>query len=186
MKPTILEGDLVLINKLAYDLKVPFTCWHIAKWADPKDGDIVVFFSPKDGVRLVKRVIAGPGDTIEMRHNVLYRNGERMDYDVIDSRPFAKEIYEDPAAVIAKERNRDGSHLVMALPSRLAVRSFPRTTVPAGKYYMLGDSRDNSADSRFFGLVDRDQIVGKTCRVMLSFDKNHFYVPRLGRIFFHL
>src|SRR5262245_13276000 len=65
MKPTILEGDLVLVNKLAYDLKVPFTLWRLAAWDNPSRGDIVVLFSPHDGKRLVKRVIALPGDTLE-------------------------------------------------------------------------------------------------------------------------
>src|SRR5262249_34269477 len=64
MKPTILEGDLVFVNKLAYDLKVPFTLQRLAHWDDPVRGDIVVFFSPHDGTRLVKRVIALPGDTL--------------------------------------------------------------------------------------------------------------------------
>src|ERR1051325_485227 len=59
MKPTILEGDRVLVNKLAYDLKVPFTTWHIAEWSNPQRGDIVVFFSPHDGKRLVKRDVPG-------------------------------------------------------------------------------------------------------------------------------
>ena len=61
MKPTILEGDRVFVDKLAYDLKVPFTTWHLAEWSQPQRGDIVVFFSPKDGTRLVKRVIGLPG-----------------------------------------------------------------------------------------------------------------------------
>jgi len=64
MKPTILEGDLVFVNKLSYDLKVPFTLHRLAQWDDPARGDVVVFFSPHDGTRLVKRVIAVPGDTL--------------------------------------------------------------------------------------------------------------------------
>src|SRR5690349_23095607 len=71
MKPTILEGDRIYVNKLAYDLKVPFTTWHIAEWGGPQRGEIVVFFSPKDGQRLVKRVVGLPGDTIELRNDVL-------------------------------------------------------------------------------------------------------------------
>src|SRR5678815_1643505 len=67
MKPTILEGDRILVNKLSYDLKIPFTRIHLATWADPKRGDIVVFFSPADEIRLVKRVIGLPGDRIELR-----------------------------------------------------------------------------------------------------------------------
>ena len=74
MKPTILEGDRVFVNKLAYDLKVPFTSWRLARWSEPQRGQIVVFFSPHDERRLVKRVIGLPGDRIEMRNRLLYVN----------------------------------------------------------------------------------------------------------------
>src|SRR5512146_1868347 len=67
MRPTILEGDRVFVDNLAYDLKFPFTRWHIAEWSDPQRGDIVVFFSPHDGKRLVKRVVGLPGDVVELR-----------------------------------------------------------------------------------------------------------------------
>src|SRR5256885_2465447 len=78
MKPTIEEGDRVVVNKLAYDLKIPFTTIEVAKWGDPKRGDIVVLFSPEDGTRLVKRVVGVPGDRIEMRENQLFINGKAM------------------------------------------------------------------------------------------------------------
>ena len=78
MRPTILEGDRVWVNKLAYDLKVPFTTWHLAQWSDPRPGEIIVFFSPHDGTRLVKRVIAGPGDTVELRGGALTVNGQPL------------------------------------------------------------------------------------------------------------
>src|ERR1041385_693676 len=87
MNPTILEGDRVYVNKLAYDLKVPFTTRHIAEWSNPQRGDIVVFFSPYDGQRLVKRVIGLPGDMIELRHNVLIINGSPVEYA-----PIAEEL----------------------------------------------------------------------------------------------
>src|ERR1035437_6891855 len=80
MKPTILEGDRVFVNKLAYDLKVPFTTWHITEWSNPQRGNIVVFFSPKDGKRLVKRVIGLPGDTVELRNERLVINGQTVEY----------------------------------------------------------------------------------------------------------
>jgi signal peptidase I len=183
MKPTILEGDLVFVNKLAYDLKVPFTLWRLAEWDNPKHEDIAVFFSPKDETRLVKRVIGLPGDTIELRNNVLLRNGQPMEYELVPTHPFAGEIYEDAQPEIARERPEGRSHWVMALPSRPALRSFAPVTVPEGQYFMMGDSRDNSFDSRFFGLVERKRIVGRTSRVILSFDKNHFYAPRFKRTF---
>src|SRR2546423_12721479 len=83
MKPTIEEGDRVVVNKLAYDLKIPFTTIEVAKWSDPKRGDIVVLFSPVDGTRLVKRVIAIPGDRIEMRENQLLVNGQAASWKPI-------------------------------------------------------------------------------------------------------
>ena len=84
MQPTILVGDRVLVNKLAYDLKVPFTKWHIAEWSNPQRGDIVVFFSPKDGTRMVKRVIGLPGDTIELWNNQLVINGEPVNFTTLE------------------------------------------------------------------------------------------------------
>src|SRR5713101_4642843 len=76
MMPTILVGDRIFINKLAYDLKVPFTTWHVAQWANPQRGDIIVFPSPADGIRLVKRVVAVPGDRIELRDDRLFINDQ--------------------------------------------------------------------------------------------------------------
>jgi signal peptidase I len=183
MKPTILEGDLVAVNKLAYDLKVPFTLMRLAEWAQPVNGDIVIFFSPKDGTRLVKRVVASPGDTIEMRGNVLFRNGEKLSYTLADAHRFDAEIFEDPHPIVAIEKDGAKKHWVMALPSRYASRSFRPVVVPPGKYFMMGDSRDNSFDSRFFGFVDRKQIVGRATGVILSLDREHYYVPRMERAF---
>jgi signal peptidase I len=97
MKPTILEGDRVFVNKLAYDLKVPFTTWHLAEWKDPQRGEIVVFFSPYDGVRLVKRVIGVPGDRIELRNDVLILNGEEVRYS-----PSQRNSWEMSALRIAR------------------------------------------------------------------------------------
>src|SRR5260221_9678991 len=105
MRPTILEGDRVFVNKLAYDLKVPFTTWHIAEWSNPQRGDIVVFFSPHDGKRLVKRVVGLPGDSLELRNDGLILNGEPVEY-----KPIAQELLRDvsPAdlarSVIATEQ----------------------------------------------------------------------------------
>src|SRR5271155_615082 len=79
MNPTIVQGDRVFVNKLAYDLKVPFTTWHVAQWSNPKRGDIVVFFSPVDGTRLVKRVVGLPGDTVQLRDERLFINGNPVE-----------------------------------------------------------------------------------------------------------
>lgn len=182
MKPSILEGELVLVNKLAYDLKVPFTTLHLSTWGDPVRGDVVVFFSPKDGTRLVKRVIGLPGDKVEMRNDILYLNGVPQQYSPRDSAPFLRDVFEDPNPVVAVEHLEACDHYVMSLPNRLAWRKFGPVTVPPDHYFMLGDSRDNSADSRFIGPIPREQIVGRVGRVVLSFDPSRYYSPRVQRL----
>lgn len=183
MKPTILEGDMILVNKLAYDLKVPFTLNRLAEWSDPKKGDIVVLFSPEDGIRLVKRVVAGPGDTIAMKGDVLILNGKTLSYRVESAEPFKSEIYEDSQPVVAKEQLDRTNHWVMALPGRGAMRDFPEMTVPEGQYFVMGDSRDNSKDSRFIGFVERKQIVGRAEGIVVSANLKRFCLPRFERFF---
>ena len=81
MRPSLLEGDVVLVNRVAYDLKIPLTDIAVSRIDEPRRGDIVVFFSPKDGTRLIKRLVALPGDTVEMRKGVLIINGEAAEAD---------------------------------------------------------------------------------------------------------
>jgi signal peptidase I len=181
MKPTIVEGDLVMVNKLAYDLKVPFTTTHVSKWADPARGEIIVCFSPADGTRLVKRVIGLPGDTIELRNEVLFVNGTAQRYSMRDAGPYLRDIFEDRHPVVAVEHLGETDHLVVAFPGRAAIRTFGPVMVPSGHYFMMGDSRDNSGDSRMFGTVPRDQIVGRASAVLVSFDPKRYLLPRFKR-----
>lgn len=80
MRPTLLEGDVVFVNRLAFDLKLPLTNMVVAHLGEPRRGDVVTFSSPRDGVRLIKRLVALPGDTVEMRDKVLLVNGEAASY----------------------------------------------------------------------------------------------------------
>lgn len=82
MNPTIVEGDRIAVNKLAYDLKIPFTTRHIATWGNPRRGEIVILYAPDNGMRLVKRVVGVPGDTLVLRDNRLTINGVAIDYRV--------------------------------------------------------------------------------------------------------
>lgn len=184
MKPSIIEGDRVWVNKLAYDLKVPFTTWHLAEWGNPQRGEVVVFFSPANGQRLVKRVIGLPGDTVELRSNRLLLNGRALDYTapdtaIVNAIPAALQPRHD----FASEQLVERKHPIMATPALPAQRSFGPTTVPAGHYFMLGDNRDNSLDSRYFGPVPREQIVGRSTAVVLSFDRERWFAPRWERFF---
>ena len=183
MKPTILEGDRVYVNKLAYDFKVPFTTWHLAEWSNPYRGDIVVFFSPHDGKRLVKRVVGLPGDTIELRNNSLVINGQPVEYN-----PLAVESLRDVAPedrvshLFATERLPGQSHVVATIPLAPARRDFGAYRVPEGGYFMMGDNRDDSFDSRYFGPVERKRIVGRATAVVLSLDRQD-WLPRWRRFF---
>jgi signal peptidase I len=184
MNPTILEGDLIYVDKIAYDLRIPLTMHRLAKWSDPKRGDIIICFSPEDGVRLVKRVIGLPGDTIEMKNNMLFLNGEPVDYTEI-GRQY-KELLSGKRRVkcVLETEDLDGVvHTVMSIPSIKAMRNFGPVTAPQGSYFVLGDNRDSSRDSRYFGFVDRESIVGKAKGVIGSFDITDKYQPRFKRFF---
>jgi signal peptidase I len=184
MKPTILEGDFIFINKLAYDLKVPFTTWHLAEWANPQRGDVVVFFSPHDGTRLVKRVVGLPGDLIELQNEQLIINGSPVSYASL--KPGATDpltAAEQQQCRFATEQLPAHDHAVMATPSLPAKRTFAPFRVPDGHYFMMGDNRDNSFDSRYFGPVDRQQIIGQATDVILSLNKNDCWLPRSNRFF---
>jgi signal peptidase I len=184
MKPTILEGDLLFVNKAAYDLRIPLTLFRIAKWADPQRGDIVICFSPEDGTRLVKRVVALPGDRIEMRDNNVFLNEKKLDYLQIEQRYVNSLPDELKGKYILKMEDLDGIiHPVMSNPSIGAKRSFSCITVPENSYFVMGDNRDVSKDSRYFGFVQRKQIVGKAKRIILSFDTGNGFFPRFGRFF---
>jgi len=184
MKPTILEGDRVCVNKLAYDLKVPFTTTHIAAWDHPKRGEIVVFFSPHDGQRLVKRVVGVPGDTIAMRDNQLFINGESLGYESLPVlNASRKAALNTASSFLAQELLGDCRHPVMITPGYASRMSFAPVRVPAGQYFMMGDNRDMSFDSRYFGLVDRQRIIGRAVAVALSFDHKNYYCPRWDRFF---
>ena len=125
MTPTILVGDRILVDRRAYDVRVPFTSVSLSRRAEPARGDIVVFESPVDGKLLVKRVAGVPGDTVEVRG--------------------------------------------------LAV------VVPPERYFVAGDNRGNSFDSRYWGFLSRDRIRGRAAAVVWSFDREHYYRPRWGR-----
>jgi signal peptidase I len=184
MRPSIIEGDRIFVNKLAYGLKIPFTTIHLARWDAPERGDIVVFNSPEDGTRLVKRVIGLPGDTIEIRDNRLMINGEPARYQAIEPNfvnaiPAPERPYHTYGAEVLGER----SHPVMATPAMVARRWFGPEQVPDGHYFVMGDNRDNSRDSRFHGSVPIDQIVGKASHVALSLDYQNRFMPRWERFF---
>ena len=184
MRPGIVEGDRIFVNKLAYDLKVPFTTWRLAEWSAPVRGDIVVLYSPADGKRLVKRVVALGGDRIEMRDTRLLINGQPAAYGSQDDPDdVAGGTDGSPAVRIRREAFAGHSRRVQITPGLRARRSFGPIAVPAGQYFVMGDNRDRSLDSRYFGCVDRRKILGKATGIALSLDPKNLYRPRWRRFF---
>jgi len=184
MRPTIVEGDRIFVNKLAYDLKFPYTAWRLSTWDDPDRGDIVVFYSPADGSRLVKRVVGLPGDLIAMQNNRLFINGEAVKYELLDQKDVDTIATRHDSYQLFFNENLTGRwHPVLISPHRPSFSSFGPVEVPEGCYFMMGDNRDNSADSRFFGFVERRRIVGKATAVVVSLDRDNYYLPRWERFF---
>jgi len=167
MQPTIVEGDRIFVNKLAYGLKVPFTSLHLLRWSTPQRGEIVIFNSPANGERLVKRVVGLPGDTVEMISDHLIINGQPLQYAFV-----AGQTTETLGAI---------AHNIQFIPTIRAMRNFGPIHIPAGEYFMMGDNRDNSFDSRYFGTVKLDQIEGRSSEVAMSLNYDHYFLPRWNR-----
>jgi signal peptidase I len=194
MKPTIFEGDRIFVNKLAYGLKFPYTTWHLARWSGPQRGEIVIFYSPDDGIRLVKRVVGVPGDRIQSRNGELTINGQPVNYTPYTPATNA-ELPRDQQTNFRFKVEQLGAHphVIAFNDMRPSIRDFDITLKRKGEdgaadaqYFMMGDNRDNSKDSRFFKqhYVEREQILGRANRVIFSLDYDDSYLPRKNR-FFH-
>lgn len=172
MKPTIVEGDHIIINKLAYDLNLPLTQVSIATIAHPQRGDIIVFNSKTSRQRLVKRVIGVPGDQIEMRDNILYLNQQRLSYSNSSETSISRDVEEDLFG---------HKYTVRTAKNAGAASNFGPVVVPPARYFVLGDNRDNSADSRFIGFIPREEIIGRSSSVAFSLNPDNYYMPRSER-----
>lgn len=159
MLPTLLIGDHLLVNKFLYGVRIPYTGARVGRFRAPKRGDIVVFAYPVDDSKdFIKRIIGEPGDRIEVRDKIVFVNGVR----VADSWG----VHVDPAIFPEGFEKRD---------------NYGPVVVPQGQYFVMGDNRDKSYDSRFWGFVDDPRIKGKAMILYWSWDSETVR-PRLGRI----
>jgi len=174
MLPTLLDGDKVWVNKLAYDVKIPFTEISLAELADPKRGDIIIIDSKRANKRLVKRIVGIPGDEIYMQNNALVINGEAAEYEVVSR---------ENGAIIIEEELPDRTHQARLSSNYInrASRRYGPAVVPEDQYFVLGDNRDNSADSRVYSFVPREEIIGRSNSVVFSLDSDNKYLPRSDR-----
>jgi signal peptidase I len=148
MENTLLVGDHIFVNKFIYGYHIPYTKGRVLQFSTPAHGDIVVFVFPEDPSKdFIKRVIGVPGDVIEIRHKTVYRNGTLL------VEPYT--------------RFADGMGPEGYIPSR---DDMPAVRVPSHKYFMMGDNRDRSYDSRFWGFVDSEALIGKALFIYFSID----------------
>jgi len=161
MIPTLLIGDHILVNKFIYGTKIPFTDKRILIFRKPEKGDIIVFKYPEDPRKdFIKRVIATGGDTVEERDKAVYVDGVRL------SEPYAHHYDNGP-----RLRGNDPRD------------NFGPITVPENKLFVMGDNRDQSYDSRYWGFVDLKEVLGKALIIYWSWDPDDWArFRRIGRL----
>ena len=160
MMDTLLVGDYILVNKFLYGPEIPFTEVRLPGFRDPRRGDIVVFKYPNDESRdFIKRIVAVEGDTVQVQDNRVILNGRLLD-----------EPYVRPGSIPAVPSAHCG-YLYACDP----------LVVPAGSYFVMGDNRDNSQDSRYWGFVHRDKIRGKAFLIYWSWNAESHW-PRWSRL----
>jgi|TARA_B110000259_G_scaffold104281_2_gene119907 signal peptidase I len=165
MVPTLKVGDFILVNKWTYGIRLPVLRTKIIELNSPERGDVMVFFPPHEERYFIKRVIGLPGDEIHVLDGVLYINGDKMSQKVLDGEIPA------PRSVVMTEDLYGLEHAMQKriLPTRLS-QNFT-AVVPQGHYFMMGDNRDNSSDSRVWGPVPEQRIVGKAFARWMFWDK---------------
>jgi signal peptidase I len=161
MMDTLLVGDYILVNKFLYGPELPFTDAHLPGLRAPQRGDIIVFKYPQDEKRdFIKRIIGIPGDTVQVRGNQVLVNGKPLD---------------EPYVKVGAARPHLGAQFC-----GYAFACEP-TVVPPQSYFVMGDNRDNSQDSRYWGFVKRDKIKGKAFLIYWSWDSDRHW-PRWLRL----
>jgi len=183
MKPTIIEGDRIVINKIAYDLKLPFSNLSLMKLGEPQRGDIIIFNSKVSKKRLVKRVVGLPGDRVSMRNNVLTVNGVELSYTELPVSGGKTTLERVRWNDLSENLLGGHEHKIRISDTQSRASNFATTLVPEGMFLALGDNRNNSIDSRYIGFIPREEIIGRSRSVAMSFDYDDHYLLRKDRFF---
>jgi signal peptidase I len=169
MERTLLIGDFLFVNKALYGAEIPVVHKHLPALRDPRRGDLVIFSSVEDpGLTVVKRVVGVAGDTLAMRANLLQRNGVDVDEPYVERRSPELDPA-DPAMRTWQLRYYVGSDAAGYRPS---LKTWGPIVVPPDSFFVMGDNRDDSYDSRFWGFLGRDRIRGNPFLVYYSYDRN--------------
>ena len=174
MVPTLLVGDYILVNKFTWGIRLPVLNTKVIELGQPRRGDVMVFFPPNRPEYFIKRVIGLPGDRIAYRGKVLYVNGEEAPQELMMQMPPAAPTYQ------ILEENLGGAHHVMRKELQRSGPDNFEITVEPGHYFMMGDNRDNSSDSRIWGQVPEANVVGKAFAIWMHWD-SFFSLPDFSR-----
>jgi len=165
MMPTLLEGDFIFVNKFAYGLRLPVINTKVVEIGEPVRGDVVVFRLPSDpNINYIKRIVGLPSDVVnyDQREKRLDINGESVPLEVVGA------YEDDPGLELGEEQLGDKDHMLLHMRNRIS----PGGTyvVPEGHYFVMGDNRDNSQDSRFEGVryIPEDKLVGRAVRIWMN------------------
>ena len=172
MMPTLLTGDFILVNKFGYGIRLPVVDAKIVDVGLPARGDVVVFRFPGDpSTPFIKRVVGIPGDRIAYYDKVLYINDEPMEQSPIGRYAGVGSGAVMNGASLRLERIDDAEHHILVQPLAHTVQG--TVVVPEGHYFVLGDNRDNSRDSRYWGTVSEELLIGKAFRIWMNWDFGH-------------
>jgi signal peptidase I len=179
MEDTLLVGDFLVVNRAGIGSRIPFTNVRIPGYSEPRRGDVIVFDPAHEvDLMLVKRLIGMPGDTLSMRDRQLYINGQAMNEPYVKHTPEAGDDFPDPR-VLAPDRDMSWQykHLGAGVDSatyRPSRDNWGPIVVPEGFYFMLGDNREQSLDSRYWGLVERWRLEGRAVFIYFSYNMDSF------------
>lgn len=165
--PTLLFGDRAWVNLAGYDVRFPYTGLVLFAGAEPRRGDLVQIIEPERGEPIIKRVVGTPGDRVTMFAHHLRINAQALAYRPYDARVSASVARANHLGSVIEAETLDGVTHLIAYDPGSATSAFEEVVVPKGHYFLLGDNRDNSRDSRVWGPLGRDFIRGKVFRTSL-------------------
>ena len=179
MIPTLEVGDFILVNKYAYGVRLPIIGTKLMDVTDPKRGEVMVFIPPHENKYYIKRVIGLPGDTVRYEESNLYINGELVEREFLESRLIETERG-GISAELYNETIGEIEHITQLIPAFNRERNRTSWVIPNGFYFMMGDNRDNSSDSRVWGTVSEKDIVGKAIAVWMHKEPG-LHLPTFSR-----
>lgn len=176
MVPTLEVGDFILVNKFTYGLRLPVVRTKVIDINQPKRGDVMVFFPPHERRYFIKRVVGLPGDKVTYKNNLLYINGEKVPEELQATLPASRPFFQ-----IHEETLGEATHQTRKLLNPLRFGPNQTYTVPEGHYFMMGDNRNNSSDSRVWGPVPEENIVGKAFAIWMHWE-SLLSIPSFSRV----